>query len=43
LDDITKSRTADDLHSIKMPESPDIEYYIYMGYVCLKTEKMIGR
>jgi hypothetical protein len=39
LDDITKSGTADELHSIKMPESPDIEDYIYMGYALLQNRK----
>jgi hypothetical protein len=39
LDGITKSRTADEFHSIKMPESPDIEDYIYMGYALLQNRK----
>jgi hypothetical protein len=35
LDGITKSGAADELHNIKMPESPDIEDYIYMAYALL--------
>jgi hypothetical protein len=37
LDDITKSGTAGELHSIKVPEIPDIEDYIYMGYALLQN------
>jgi hypothetical protein len=42
LDDITKNETADWLHSINMPESPDIEDYIYMSYALLQQKKRLA-
>jgi hypothetical protein len=39
LDDITKSGTTDELHSIKMPESPDIEDYIYLVFFSVTKQK----
>jgi hypothetical protein len=34
-----KNGTADGLHSIKMPERPEIEDYIYLGYALLQNRK----
>jgi hypothetical protein len=39
LDDITKSGTTDEFHSIKMPDSPDFEDYIYLVYALLQNRK----